>query len=155
MTEDTSSIWVQRVAAALCIGILSWIANQVRESKAFAQNEFLPHGMCFLWRPGVIWTHVFADGLIALSYFGITIFLMFSEARKTVSAGMATWFAIFIGGCGLTHVMDVLNIWTHFYWADAGIRMLTAVASVATAINMAILSRRLNLEKLIREMSGK
>lgn len=155
MTDDNSTnLWIQRVAAALCIGIVSWIAERIRESKAFSQNEFLPHGMCYLWHGPIVWSHVAADGLIALSYTVITCFLLFSEARKVVSAGMTVWFAIFIGGCGLIHVMDVLNIWTHYYWIDEAIRSLTAIASVATAINIAVLSRRLNLERLIRELSG-
>lgn len=152
MNEDSLNIWVQRVAAAVCLAVLSWVAEQIKSSHAFSQSAFLPHGMCYLWRGSIVWSHVVADGLIALSYFLITSFLLFSEARKVVSSGMTIWFALFIGGCGLTHVMDVLNIWTHFYWVDEAIRALTAVASIVTMINMAILSRRLNLERLIREM---
>jgi hypothetical protein len=32
-------------------------------------SEFMPHGMCFLWRRDILTLHVAADALIALSYF--------------------------------------------------------------------------------------
>lgn len=47
---------------------------------------------------------------------------------------MAIFFALFILGCGATHVMDVVNIWEPFYRLDAGIRIVTALASIGTAI---------------------
>jgi hypothetical protein len=30
----------------------------------FLSNEFIPHGHCFLWKPGLVWLHVGSDGLI-------------------------------------------------------------------------------------------
>ena len=34
----------------------------------FSSNEFMPHGHCYLWQPGVIWLHVTSDAIIALAY---------------------------------------------------------------------------------------
>ena len=47
---------------------------------------------------------------------------------------------------------DSLNVWVQRVAAAVCIAVLTAVASIVTMINMAVLSRRLNLERLIREM---
>jgi len=37
----------------------------------FAPNDFMPHGYCCLWNPGLVWLHVISDALIALPYFTI------------------------------------------------------------------------------------
>jgi len=39
--------------------------------RVFASDGFLPHGHCFLWKPGLVWLHVSADVLIGLSYVAI------------------------------------------------------------------------------------
>jgi hypothetical protein len=36
-----------------------------------ASDAFMPHGMCFLWRPELLWLHAFSDAVIALSYYSI------------------------------------------------------------------------------------
>lgn len=47
---------------------------------------------------------------------------------------MMILFAVFILGCGLTHVMDVITIWKPWYMIDNVIRSITALASIGTAI---------------------
>jgi PAS domain S-box-containing protein len=37
-------------------------------------------------------------------------------------------------GCGATHVMDVINIWQPYYYIDSFLRVITALASIGTAI---------------------
>ena len=37
----------------------------------------MPHGMCYLWDPVVLWLSVISDSLIAAAYYAIP-FLMFS-----------------------------------------------------------------------------
>jgi hypothetical protein len=32
-------------------------------------SDFMPHGYCYLWKPGLVWLHVVSDALIALAYF--------------------------------------------------------------------------------------
>ena len=29
-------------------------------------KDFMPHGLCYLWNPLIVWLHVVWDGLIAL-----------------------------------------------------------------------------------------
>ena len=43
--------------------------------------EFMPHGMCYLWRPEVLWLHVVSDTVVALSYFAIPPTLVYLVLR--------------------------------------------------------------------------
>src|SRR5262249_54109054 len=41
---------------------------------------------------------------------------------------------IFIVACGATHFMDVLTLWVPVYWLQGTVKLLTALASVTTAL---------------------
>jgi signal transduction histidine kinase/CheY-like chemotaxis protein len=43
-------------------------------------------------------------------------------------------FGAFIVACGATHLMDVWTLWTPLFWLSADLKIITAVASVATAV---------------------
>ena len=45
-------------------------------SSFLGRGGFLPHGYCFAWTPGLLWTLVTADLLIALAYFSIPLTLV-------------------------------------------------------------------------------
>jgi serine phosphatase RsbU (regulator of sigma subunit)/anti-sigma regulatory factor (Ser/Thr protein kinase) len=110
--------------------------------------NFMPHGMCFLWRPDVLTLHILSDALIALAYFSIPFMLVtFVRRRKDVPFSAAFWmFSVFIVSCGLTHIMSIVVIWNPLYWLEGGIKAITAIASVATAIMLVpILPRALSL----------
>lgn len=101
-----------------------------------ARAGFLPHGYCFQWSPGLLWTMVGSDLSIALAYFSLPLLIArYARQRPQVNlAGLATLFAVFIFACGVTHVMDVWTIWRPDYaWQTAG-KLVTACASVLTAI---------------------
>ena len=99
----------------------------------------MPHGHCYLWMPGVVWLHVISDTLIVLAYFSIPIALVyFVRRRKDLSfSWMFVCFAIFILACGTTHLMEIWNVWHSHYWLSGGVKALTALASVPTAILLA------------------
>ena len=61
-------------------------------------NSLSPHGICLLWRPELIWTHVVADSLIGLSYYSIPLALAYFVSRRNdVQFGWVFWaFAFFI-----------------------------------------------------------
>jgi hypothetical protein len=63
-------------------------------------DSLSPHGICLLWRPDLIWTHVTADALIGISYFSIPIALAyFVSHRSDIAFGWVFWaFALFILG---------------------------------------------------------
>ena len=54
--------------------------------RVFSSDGFLPHGHCFLWKPGLIWLHVSADVLIGLSYVAISLTLAYlvHRARRDI-----------------------------------------------------------------------
>ncbi|MBD0703687.1 MULTISPECIES: sensor histidine kinase [unclassified Pseudomonas] len=99
-------------------------------------KRFMPHGHCYLWRPDLLWTNVIADGLITLSYISIPFTLLyFIHKRKDVPFDwMLTAFGVFILACGTSHVMEILTIWQPYYWLSALVKVITAIASVITAI---------------------
>lgn len=99
-------------------------------------KRFMPHGHCYMWRPDLLWTNVIADGLITLSYISIPFTLLyFIHKRKDVPFDwMLTAFGVFILACGTSHVMEILTIWQPYYWLSALVKVITAIASVITAI---------------------
>ena len=102
----------------------------------FSGEQFLPHGHCYMWTPGILWMHVIADVLIAMAYFAIPFVLVFVVRRRRdlPFTGMLLCFGIFIVLCGLTHLMDVWNVWNTDYWLEGLVKVMTAAASVPTAI---------------------
>ena len=102
-----------------------------------ANPLFHPHGYCYLWEPSLVWTHVGADVLIGLSYMAIPISLLTIVRRSHGSvpfSGMFVAFGTFIIACGFTHFVEVLTLWKAWYWTAAGVKVVTAIASVATAV---------------------
>jgi PAS domain S-box-containing protein len=102
----------------------------------FSANHFMPHGYCYLWNHRLIWTHVVSDSLIALAYLSIPITLVYSirKRRDMPLNWMFFCFGVFILACGATHVVEVWNLWHADYWLAGAVKVVTAVASVATAI---------------------
>jgi PAS domain S-box-containing protein len=104
----------------------------------FFTNQFIPHGHCYLWKPGLVWLHVISDSLIALAYYSIPVMLVyFVRRRKDIPFGwIFLMFSAFIVACGTTHVMDVLTLWHPTYWLSGFIKAITAFVSVTTAIKL-------------------
>src|SRR6266702_2279403 len=105
-------------------------------SRFFSQDDFMPHGMCYLWQPGVLWLNVVSDALITLAYFSIPFTLLyFVRRRKDLQFNwMFVCFAIFIVACGTTHLLEILVVWHPAYWVSGTVKALTAFASVPTAV---------------------
>jgi len=84
----------------------------------FTPGNFMPHGYCYRWVPGLVWLHVISDSLIFLSYMTIPITLAhIVRRRKDLPFNwMFVCFGIFIVACGLTHAMEVWNLWHAMYW---------------------------------------
>jgi PAS domain S-box-containing protein len=104
--------------------------------KLFISGEFQPHGFCYQWNSGLVWLNVLSDFLIALAYFTIPITLVwFVRKRRDVPFGwMFGLFGVFIVACGMTHLMEVWNLWHAQYWLAGTIKAITAAASLPTAI---------------------
>jgi signal transduction histidine kinase len=102
----------------------------------FSGEHFLPHGHCYMWTPGILWMHVVSDILIAMAYFTIPFVLLYLARRRRDLPfnWLLVAFGIFIVSCGLTHVMNVWNVWHTDYWLEGIVKVITAAASVPTAI---------------------
>ena len=102
----------------------------------FPAADFMPHGMCYLWRPDILALHATSDATIALAYFSIPFTLLyFARKRKDLEfQWIFVCFAIFIVACGTTHLMEIWTIWEPSYWLSGVIKVITALASLITAV---------------------
>lgn len=98
-------------------------------------DGFMPHGHCYLWQPYLVWTMVITDSLIFLAYTVISICLyVLVKKIKLPFGGIFLAFGVFISACGATHLMEVYTLWAPAYWLAGGVKIVTAIASVVTAI---------------------
>jgi signal transduction histidine kinase len=99
-------------------------------------QQFMPHGMCFLWNPNVLALHIISDAVIALAYYSIPLTLVFFARKRgeLPFPAVSAMFGIFILACGTTHLLDIWTIWHPTYWLSGGVKAVTAVASVLTAV---------------------
>jgi signal transduction histidine kinase len=108
-------------------------------------DGYAPHGVCILWEPDLLWTHVSTDILIGASYIaiGLTLAYIVYRGRRELPF---TWvwlaFGAFIITCGSTHFMGAWTFWNPLYWLSGATKIVTAVASVATAIALPPLAPR-------------
>jgi PAS domain S-box-containing protein len=98
-------------------------------------SDFMGHGYCYLWQPGIVWLHAISDTMIALSYYVIPFALVYfvRKRRDLPFHWMFLMFGIFIFGCGTTHLMEVWTVWHGTYRLAGLIKAITAASSVATA----------------------
>jgi signal transduction histidine kinase len=101
-----------------------------------SSGDFMPHGYCYMWNPGLVWLHVVSDALIALAYFSIPFTLIyFIRKRKDVPFNwIFACFGMFILACGTTHAMEIWTLWHATYWISGAVKVVTALASLPTAV---------------------
>jgi PAS domain S-box-containing protein len=102
----------------------------------FSSDEFMPHGHCYLWQPGVIGLHIVSDAIIALSYTTIPFTLLYFVRRRRDLPfhWIFLFFGLFIVACGATHFLEIVTLWTPWYWLSGVVKAITALASLATAV---------------------
>lgn len=105
---------------------------------SFFSNQFIPHGHCYLWQPGLVGLHILSDALIALAYYSIPLMLVyFVHKRQDLPFDwIFLMFGAFIIACGTTHVMEIWTLWHPTYWLSGAIKALTAFVSVVTAVEL-------------------
>ena len=102
-------------------------------------SDFLPHFYCYLGRRGLVWTHVVADSMIGLAYVMISVtlaYLVYRGRRSIPFHWMFLAFGLFIVACGGTHFMEVITIWNPVYVLSGGVKVLTALVSMGTAVSL-------------------
>ena len=99
-------------------------------------NALLPRGDSSTWSPGLLWSMVSADAVIAAVYFSISIAL-FGHLRRRPEVS-TNWLArlcgAFIFACGVARVVDIWTIWQPADSLQALTKIVTAAASLATAV---------------------
>ncbi len=110
-------------------------------ASSIATASLMPHGTCYLWKPGLVGLHLVSDAVIGLSYFSIPITLIYIlRKRADIPFNGIFWlFAGFIIFCGTGHLIDIWTLWHPDYWFSGFIRAMTAIVSFVTAIALTYL----------------
>ena len=161
--------WTALAGLAVLLPLLLWpdlLGNLL------TQDGFIPHGHCYLWKPSLVWLHVTSDTLIGIAYVAISTSLAYFvyKARQNIPFHwMFLAFGAFIIACGMTHFLAVWTLWNPTYWLSGDVKLITAIASVTTAISLPPLipralrlldsaqvseERRLNLERANHELQA-
>ena len=100
--------------------------------------QYMPHGMCLLWQPWLLFLWAGSDLLIFLSYSAIPLALLtVLKARKDIPhSGLVVLFASFILLCGLTHLFSIVTLWVPIYPYVGLVKLATGVVSAITAITL-------------------
>ena len=125
--------WSVAILAAVAAGILVFEALDISVFKRIG----MPHEFCYLRDPKLIWLHVIADILIGVAYVSISAtlaYLVYKASKDIPFNWVFLAFGLFIVSCGLTHFMEVWVIWEPVYWLSGYVKVVTAAASVATAL---------------------
>ena len=131
---------VTRVRVITALGLTTLAAVLVRLALydySPGSEMFHPHGYCYLWEPKLVGAHVISDGLIGLSYVAISVTLIYLVRRARQHLPFSWMFVAFGGfiiACGATHFVEIWTLWTPVFWLAADVKLITAVASVATAM---------------------
>ena len=123
MVHGSPEVWGSHTMTSF----LSWLLSP---------QDYMPHGMCFLWQPELIALHVVSDSLIALAYYSIPIALIYFVLKRTDFAFPSIFVltGLFILACGTTHAMSVWTLWYPDYRVDGGIKAVTALLSIGTGV---------------------
>lgn len=101
-----------------------------------AMSDYMAHGFCFSWEPGLVWTHVGSDVVTGLAYYVITAAMIyFAIKRRDVPFfWIFILFALFIFACGTTHFLAAYTVYRPDYWIEGYVKVITALVSVAAAV---------------------
>ena len=82
------------------------------------------------------WIPIAADAMIAAAYFVLPAAMVyFARRRPDLTLRPMFWLlGVFIVAAGLTHVMDIVTTFWPEYPLEDGVKILTAIVGVATAV---------------------
>jgi signal transduction histidine kinase/ActR/RegA family two-component response regulator len=102
----------------------------------FFANNFIPHGHCYLWKPGLVWLHITSDVVTTLAYYSVAVAIVyFTNERKDLPAHtvvLLVGFFFIFALCGTTHLMEVVTLWHPIYWVSGLIKAVTGAWSFYT-----------------------
>lgn len=102
----------------------------------FFSTNFIPHGHCYLWKPGLVWLHLTSDVLTTLAYYSVAFAIVyFTNERKDLpdhTVILLVGFFFIFALCGTTHLMEVVTLWHPIYWVSGLIKAVTGAWSFYT-----------------------
>lgn len=123
------------IVASLALSFLFWF---IPSGSLFV--TFMPRSRCMFGNQNLITMHLISDAAIGIAYFiiAVSLFHVYRIVKeKQIPLKGFTWmFGIFIMFCGLTHIMGVLNLYVTYYWLDGAIKVICAIFSGFTAVNI-------------------
>ncbi|NIZ61839.1 hypothetical protein DL239_12735 [Sedimentitalea sp. CY04] len=106
-------------------------------TSAFDHSQYMPHGMCYLWRPDVLWPTAISDMVTAMAYLAFALAVI-TFVRKRADLHNPAFFvlagSVIFLACGMSHLLSAVVIWNPLYGYLAVVKVLVAVSSVAAAI---------------------
>ncbi len=140
ITPRPSSVGWRTLAAMAVITLATPLLWPGVVRNLFA-SSYMPHGHCYLWTRSLVSLHLVSDLLIGGAYVAISaslIYVVHRVRREIPFHWIILAFGVFIVACGATHFMEVWTIWNATYWLSGAVKMITATASVITALAMPI-----------------
>ncbi|HEV8421892.1 MAG TPA: hypothetical protein VGQ40_01010, partial [Chthoniobacterales bacterium] len=128
---------VLTASAAAVIASLAAIAFIPSALQNITSSKFLPHVACYLNNKQLVALHLGSDAAIWLAYLAISctlVYLVWQTRREVPFSWMFLAFGTFIVACGFTHFMEIVVLWHPLYWLAGDVKLVTAVASVVTAV---------------------
>lgn len=101
-----------------------------------SMSDYMAHGICFSWEPGLVWLHVASDILNGVAYYVIAAAMgyYFYKRRDVPFIWVFLLFVLFIVACGTTHFFAAYTVYRPEYWPEGYVKALTAVISIIAAI---------------------
>src|SRR3990172_3274027 len=98
-------------------------------------SEYMEHGACFLWEPGLVWLHVISDIVTGIAYYSIpaALFYFAYKRRDLPFQSVILLFGIFILSCGTTHFLAAYTVFVAEYWIEGVVKAFTALISAVAA----------------------
>jgi PAS domain S-box-containing protein len=102
--------------------------------RLFETGGFIPHAMSYR-DPGLIGLHLLSDLTIGLSYFAISLGLVYfvRHAKMEIPVACLLGFGVFVLASAATHFIEVWTLWTPVYWLSGAVKLTTAAASLVVA----------------------
>jgi len=100
-------------------------------------SAYMPHLYCYLGSTSLAWTHAIADSLIGFTYLvisGTLAYLLYRGKSDVPFPVLFLAFAVFIIACGSSHILEAITVWVPVYVLSAVIKVITAIASLVTAL---------------------
>jgi signal transduction histidine kinase len=103
-------------------------------------QKLIPQEQCYLWQPELVWLHLVSDVLIALTYYSLSVMLVYCIHKRRDVPFQGIFFvlsALSITG-GTTHLVAVWMLFSPVYWLSGFTKAITATVSLSTALALGL-----------------